>query len=61
MNAIIIIRLAFSMVPTPIVIAWDGTFSIPWNELAASALVLGSKLINRVLDFIDDPGSLKPI
>ena len=56
-----IILLAERMVPTPIVIAYLGTFSIPKNVEEASALVFLSNVINRVLEFIDDPGSLNPI
>jgi hypothetical protein len=55
------IYFAFNIVPTPIVIADLGTFSIPKNEEAASDLVLRSKVTSLVNDFMEEPGSLKPI
>lgn len=60
-NAAIMILLAERIVPTPIVIAYLGTFSIPKKDEEASALVFLSNVINLVFEWIDDPGSLNPI
>ena len=55
------IRLAFRIVPTPIVIARLGTFSKPWKSFEASERVKWSKVIIRVPELICEPGSLKPM
>ena len=60
-QAIIIIRLAFIIVPIPMVMALIGTFSSPKKSLAASILVIESKFTNRVIDSDEEPGSLNPI
>jgi hypothetical protein len=49
------------MVPTPIVIAFVGTFSLPPKSLEASLLVKSSNVTNLVPEFGAEPGSLKPI
>ena len=52
---------AFRMVPTPIVMARRGTFSIPKKSLAASMQVRRSSVIKRVWLSVPEPGSLKPM
>lgn len=55
------ISLAFIIVWIPIVIDFFGTLSSPKKELAASNLVILSKLISLVVDLVPEPGSLKPM
>ena len=53
---------AWIILEIPIVIAFLGTFmSSPPKSIIAAALVEWSNIIKRVLEFIKDPGSLKPI
>ena len=52
---------ASRMVPTPMVMAWCGTFSSPKKSPAASRRVTGSSVTRRVRLWRVEPGSLKPM
>ncbi|MNI71439.1 hypothetical protein D3C73_1273120 [compost metagenome] len=60
-QAIKIISLALKIVPTPIVMAFLGTFSFPPKARDASRRVKSSKVTIRVPEFGAEPGSLKPM
>lgn len=60
-NASSTTRLALRIVPTPIVIAFLGTFHSPKKSLDASIRVTRSSVIRRVRESRGEPGSLKPM
>ncbi|MNL30205.1 hypothetical protein D3C87_1519270 [compost metagenome] len=61
LQAIKMISRALKIVPTPIVIALRGTFSLPPKARDASRRVKSSNVTTRVPELGADPGSLKPI
>ncbi|MNM96061.1 hypothetical protein D3C81_1085270 [compost metagenome] len=60
-QAIKIISLALKIVPTPMVIAFVGTFSFPPKAREASRRVKSSNVTTRVPELGAEPGSLNPI